>query len=140
MNAFKKAFVCFALLCLAVAPAAAQGDEEALAQMAQDWVAAWGAGDVDTIAAMYTDDAMFTNADGSRASGVADIKAAFAAVMEQASGSTLTLGESTMTCVDDGICMTDGSWTLDNLPDGYAGVTSGRSTVTFMPRLAADST
>jgi len=65
---------------LASSPARA-ADE--LAQVNQDWAAAWEAGDLDAVLALYTKDAVFHDADGSRVIGRHALREFFANVLKQ---------------------------------------------------------
>ena len=65
---------------IASAPANAA---DALAQVSQDWASDWQAKNLDAVLALYTDDAVFLDADGSRVTGRRAIHEFFATVLKQ---------------------------------------------------------
>jgi uncharacterized protein (TIGR02246 family) len=67
--------------------ASAVGGQEprasALAEVSQNWSRDWEARDIDAVLALYTDDAVFMDATGSRVSGKAQLRTFFATVLKQ---------------------------------------------------------
>jgi uncharacterized protein (TIGR02246 family) len=65
-----------------LAPMQADADP-ALAQPSQDWAREWQAKRLDAVLALYTPDAVFMDADGSRVAGLPALKPFFATVLAQ---------------------------------------------------------
>ncbi len=76
-----------AALCLlglfAMALPANAASDAMLAKPSQDWARLWQARDLEAVLALYTDDAVFINADGSRVTGKPALRKFFAAVLAQ---------------------------------------------------------
>lgn len=54
-----------------------------LAKVSQDWSSAWAAKDLDATLALYSDDVVFMDANGSRISGKNDLRKFFSAVLAE---------------------------------------------------------
>jgi len=78
----KIAALCLLGLFVAALPAKAASDA-VLAKPSQDWAKLWQARDLESVLALYTDDAVFMNADGSRITGKPALRKFFATVLAQ---------------------------------------------------------
>jgi uncharacterized protein (TIGR02246 family) len=63
--------------------AANAASDAALAKPSQEWARLWQARDLEAVLALYTDDAVFINADGSRVTGKPALRRFFATVLAQ---------------------------------------------------------
>jgi len=66
-----------------IAFGAAAEEPRTLADISQRWAQAWEAKNLDAVLSLYTDDAVFMDATGSRISGKAQLRTFFAAVLKQ---------------------------------------------------------
>jgi uncharacterized protein (TIGR02246 family) len=76
----RKLVIATVLTSVAISPANAA---DALAHVSLDWAANWQAKKLDAVLALYTDDAVFLDADGSRVTGRRAIHDFFATVLTQ---------------------------------------------------------
>jgi uncharacterized protein (TIGR02246 family) len=71
------------LAAVAIAGPVIAGERPALAQVSLDWAHDWQAKNLDATLALYTDDAVFMDATGSRVSGKPALRKFFATVLAQ---------------------------------------------------------
>ncbi len=90
-------------------------EEEAIAAIVQQYVDAWNRGDLDAIAALYSEDAKLIDMTGEVASGREAIRESIAKIREKYEGGTLTAEQTAVRFVKPEIAVVDGKWSLSGV-------------------------
>lgn len=118
----------FAFYTTLVAAECSSATNQQIAQVRDAWISAWNAGQLDNVTKLYAQDAAFLGADGSRATGQNEIRAAF----QKQIGGKVSVQSVTLDCSGE-ISYDSGTYTED-IPGGATitgGVTiTGGATIT----------
>ncbi len=118
-------------LALGLASPVVAGDEEAVKAVADGWIEAWNAGDMEALGALYAEDADYTSFFGETLEGRAAIQGAFTEMGTTVyKGSKLSIEIFSVSFPKPDVAVMDNKWKLTNVPEGGPDLpTEGQATV-----------
>ena len=94
------------------------GDEKALEERSETFVAAFNKEDIKVMAACYAPDCDFLSADGQRVKGRDTLEKYFAKGFAESKGLTLKHSDSSVRFLKPDVAIADGTWEITGRPDG----------------------